>query len=421
MSRYWPLNFIGKTAQHKLGDAGLMSTTALDDTQNRSSLAKLWNNREARSVILQILTMTLLIAFFAFILTNAIANLAAVGKTFSYDFLFEPASYDINQTLIAYTSRDTHLRAGIVGLLNTGLVAIAGVIMATILGFILGVMRLSPNFLMNKISYCFIEFTRNVPVLLHILLIHGLLVHSLPRPKQAQSVADMFFLSNRGVFAPKPIMEDLFYLVIVAFVIGIGFTIWFRRYAKRIQESTGKIYPVFLISLGAIIGFPIIVFLITGLPLQWDIPEFQRFNFKGGMVILPEFMALWLALSLYTAAFIGEIVRAGITSVSHGQWEAAGALGIKRSRILNLVIIPQAMRVIIPPLTSQYLNLTKNSSLAIAIGYMDIVATLGGISLMQTGKEMETMILVIAVYLTISLLISAFMNWYNKRIKLVER
>jgi len=398
-----------------------MSTTALDDTQNRSSLAKLWNNREARSVILQILTMTLLISFFAFILTNAVANLAAVGKTFSYDFLFEPASYDINQTLIPYTSRDTHLRAGIVGLLNTGLVAICGVIMATILGFILGVMRLSPNFLLNKISYCFIEFTRNVPVLLHILLIHGLLVHSLPRPKQAQSVADMFFLSNRGVFAPKPIMEDLFYAVIVAFIIGVGFTIWFRRYAKRIQEATGKIYPVFLISLGAIIGFPVIVFLITGLPLQWEIPEFQRFNFQGGMVILPEFMALWLALSLYTAAFIGEIVRAGITSVSHGQWEAAGALGIKRSRILNLVIIPQAMRVIIPPLTSQYLNLTKNSSLAIAIGYMDIVATLGGISLMQTGKEMETMILVIAVYLTISLLISAFMNWYNKRIKLVER
>lgn len=401
-----------------------MSTTALDDTQNRSSLAKLWNNREARSVILQILTMTLMIGFFAFILTNAIANLAAVGKTFSYDFLYEPASYDINQALIPYTSRDTHLRAGIVGLLNTGLVAVAGVILATILGFILGVMRLSPNFLMNKISYCFIEFTRNVPVLLHILLIHGLLVHSLPRPKVAQSefnIADMFFLSNRGVFAPKPIMEDLFYVVIAAFLIGVGFTIWFRRYAKRIQEATGKIYPVFWISLGAIIGFPVLVFLVTGLPLQWDIPEFQRFNFRGGMVILPEFMALWLALSLYTAAFIGEIVRAGITSVSHGQWEAAGALGIKRSRILNLVIIPQAMRVIIPPLTSQYLNLTKNSSLAIAIGYMDIVATLGGISLMQTGKEMETMILVIAVYLTISLLISAFMNWYNKRIKLVER
>lgn len=401
-----------------------MSTTTLDDTDNRSSLAKLWTNREARSVILQIITMAVMIGFFAFILTNAIANLAAVGKTFSYDFLFEPASYDINQTLIPYTSRDTHLRAGVVGLLNTGLVAFAGVILATILGFILGVLRLSPNFLLNRISYCFIEFTRNVPVLLHILLIHGLIVHSLPHPRVASTdynIADMFFLSNRGVFAPKPIIEDLFYLVIAAFVIGIAFTVWFRKYAKRIQDSTGKIYPVFWICFGAIIGFPIVVFLVTGMPLQWDVPEFQRFNFRGGMVVLPEFMALWLALSLYTAAFIGEIVRAGITSVSHGQWEAAGALGIKRSRILNLVIIPQALRVIIPPLTSQYLNLTKNSSLAIAIGYMDIVATIGGISLMQTGKEMETMILVIAVYLVISLLISLFMNWYNKRIKLVER
>jgi len=400
------------------------TTTADHDVEGRSALSKLWNNREARSVILQILTMAALIGFFAFILSNAVANLAAVGKTFSYDFLSTPASYDINQSLIEYTSRDTHFRAGLVGLINTALVAVCGIILATVLGFILGVLRLSPNFLLNRISYCFIEFTRNVPVLLHILLIHGIIVHSLPHPKVASTeynVADLFFLSNRGVFAPKPIMEPLFWFVIAAFVIGIVFTVWFRGYAKKVQDATGKIYPVFLISLGAIIGFPAIVFLITGMPIVWDVPEFQRFNFKGGMVLLPEFMALWLALSLYTAAFIGEIVRAGILSVSHGQWEAAGALGIRRGRILNLVIIPQALRVIIPPLTSQYLNLTKNSSLAIAIGYMDVVATIGGISLMQTGKEMETMIIVIAIYLSISLLISMFMNWYNKRIKLVER
>ncbi len=400
------------------------TTTADHDMEGRSALSKLWTNREARSVILQILTMAALIGFFAFILTNAVANLAAVGKTFSYDFLSTPASYDINQSLIDYTSRDTHFRAGVVGLLNTLLVAVCGIILATVLGFILGVLRLSPNFLLNRISYCFIEFTRNVPVLLHILLIHGILVHSLPHPRVASTdynIADLFFLSNRGVFAPKPIMEPLFWATIAAFVVGIGFTIWFRRYAKRIQDATGKIYPVFWISVAAIIGFPVLVYLVTGAPISWDVPEFQRFNFKGGMVLLPEFMALWLALSLYTSAFIGEIVRSGIMSVSHGQWEAAGALGIKRGRILNLVIIPQALRVIIPPLTSQYLNLTKNSSLAIAIGYMDVVATIGGISLMQTGKEMETMILVIAIYLVISLLISAFMNWYNKRIKLVER
>jgi len=400
------------------------TTTADHDVDGRSALSKLWNNREARSVILQIFTMAALIGFFAFILSNAVANLAAVGKTFSYDFLSTPASYDINQSLIEYTSRDTHLRAGIVGLLNTLLVAICGIILATVLGFILGVLRLSPNFLLNRISYCFIEFTRNVPVLLHILLIHGILVHSLPHPKVASTefnLWDLFYLSNRGVFAPKPIMEPLFWATIIAFFAGIGFTIWFRRYAKKVQDATGRIYPVFWIGTAAILGLPIVVYLVTGTPIVWDVPEFQRFNFKGGMVLLPEFMALWLALSLYTSAFIGEIVRSGIMSVSHGQWEAAGALGIKRSRILNLVIIPQALRVIIPPLTSQYLNLTKNSSLAIAIGYMDVVATIGGISLMQTGKEMETMILVIAIYLVISLIISAFMNWYNKRIKLVER
>ncbi len=402
-----------------------MSTTTVDQAgDDRSAIAKLWTNREARSVIIQIITMAGLIGFVVFILSNAVANLAEVGKTFSYDFLNEPAGYDINQALIPYSSQDTHFRAGLVGLLNTGLVAISGIILSTILGFILGVFRLSPNYLINRISYCFIEFTRNVPILLHILLIHGIVVTSLPHPRVAKdeyNIADLFFLSNRGVFAPEPIAESLLWLTGVAFVIGVVFTVWFRGYARRIQDATGKIYPVFSISLGAIIGFPIVVFLVTGMPVSWDVPEFQRFNFQGGMVIRPEFMALWLALSLYTAAFIGEIVRAGITSVSHGQWEAAGALGIKRSRILNLVIIPQALRVIIPPLTSQYLNLTKNSSLAIAIGYMDIVATLGGISLMQTGKEMETMIIVIAIYLVISLVISMFMNWYNQRIKLVER
>ena len=402
-----------------------MSTTTADmDADSRSAISKLWHNREARSVILQILTMAILIGFFAFIISNAIANLADLGKTFSYDFLSEPASYDINQTLIDYTSRDTHFRAGLVGLLNTGLVAICGIILATILGFILGVFRLSPNYLLNRISYVFIEFTRNVPVLLHILLIHGIVVHSLPHPKIAKddfNIGDMFFLSNRGVYAPKPIMEDLFWFVIIAFFVGIAFTVWFRKYARKVQDATGKIYPVFWIGMAAILGLPIIVFFVTGTPLTWDAPVFGRFNFQGGMVILPEFMALWLALSLYTAAFIAEIVRAGILSVSHGQWEAASALGISRGRILNLVIIPQALRVIVPPLTSMYLNLTKNSSLAIAIGYMDIVATLGGISLMQTGKEMETMLLVIAIYLVISLAISAFMNWYNQRIKLVER
>ncbi len=384
-------------------------------------LLKLWRNKETRSVIIQIVTMALLFAFFAYIINNAVLNLQALGKTFSFDFLQEPASYDINQTLIEYTSRSSHARAMLVGILNTALVAFCGVILATVLGFILGVIRLSNNWLASRIVYVFIEFTRNVPVLLHILLIHGIMVHFLPLPKQAISVGDALFLSNRGVYAPRPEFLDGFGFTVAAFGIAVIAALVFRRWAKKVQEDTGKIYPVFLICTGVIIGLPLIVFLISGSPLVWEMPKMGRFNLQGGVMMLPEFLALWLALSFYTSAFIAEIVRSGIMAINKGQWEAAGALGIRRNRVLQLVIIPQALRVIIPPLASQYLNLTKNSSLAIAIGYMDIVATIGGITLMQTGKEMETMIIVLLIYLSFSLVISAFMNWYNKRIALVER
>lgn len=384
-------------------------------------LLKLWRNKETRSVIIQIVTMALLFAFFAYIINNAVLNLQALGKTFSFDFLKEPASYDINQTLIEYTSRSSHARAMLVGILNTALVAVCGVILATVLGFVLGVIRLSNNWLASRIVYVFIEFTRNVPVLLHILLIHGIMVHFLPLPKQAISIGDALFLSNRGVYAPRPEFLDGFGFTVAAFVIAVIGAVVFRRWAKKVQEDTGKIYPVFLICTGIIVGLPLLVFLISGSPLVWELPKMGRFNLQGGVMMLPEFLALWLALSLYTSAFIAEIVRSGIMAINKGQWEAAGALGVRRSRVLQLVIIPQALRVIIPPLASQYLNLTKNSSLAIAIGYMDIVATIGGITLMQTGKEMETMILVLLLYLSFSLVISAFMNWYNKRIALVER
>lgn len=394
------------------------STTAQGEP---NVLLKLWRNKETRSVIIQIVTMALLFAFFAYIINNAVLNLHALGKTFSFDFLQEPASYDINQTLIEYTSRSTHARAMLVGILNTALVAVCGVILATVLGFVLGVIRLSNNWLASRIVYVFIEFTRNVPVLLHILLIHGIMVHFLPLPKQAISIGDALFLSNRGVYAPRPEFLDGFGFTVAAFGIAVIAAMIFRRWAKKVQEDTGKIYPVFLICTGVIIGLPLIVFLISGSPLVWELPKMGRFNLQGGVMMLPEFLALWLALSFYTSAFIAEIVRSGIMAINKGQWEAAGALGIRRNRVLQLVIIPQALRVIIPPLASQYLNLTKNSSLAIAIGYMDIVATIGGITLMQTGKEMETMIIVLLIYLSFSLVISAFMNWYNKRIALVER
>lgn len=398
-----------------------MSVSQADISPPSFTIRSIWSDKRVRGVFVQVIVLLLVFGFFWYLIGNAIKNLALLGKTFGFDFLSQPASYDINQHLIDYDSRDTHFRAGVVGVLNTLLIAVCGIIMATIVGFILGVLRLSPNWLVNRLAYCYIEFVRNVPILVHILLVHGIIIHSLPKPKEALNYADSVFLSNRGFYVPKPVTEPLFWAVVIAFVIGVIATVLYRRYARQLQAATGKQSPVFLASLGLMIGLPLVVFLITGMPLEWETPALKGFNFKGGMVLKPEFIALWLALSLYTAAFIAEIVRAGILSVSSGQSEASLALGLPRRRTMNLVVIPQALRVILPPLTSQYLNLTKNSSLAIVIGYMDIVATIGGISLNQTGREMECMIIVLTLYLVFSLTISSVMNWYNRRIALVER
>lgn len=365
--------------------------------------------------------MALFCAVLLYLANNVVGNFQKLGKPFGFDFLNQPSNYDINQTLIDYNSQSSHGRAAVVGILNTLLIAFCGIILATILGFILGVLRLSPNWLVNKLAYCYIEFVRNVPVLVHILLVHGVLVHSLPHPKEAINVADKFFLSNRGFTMPQPLFQPLFWVVVAAFVFGLVFAFWYKRAARIKQETTGEQSPVFWVMLASIVGLPILAYLLTGFPIDWQMPEQGKFNLKGGMAIKPEFIALWLALSLYTAAFIAEIVRAGIMAVNKGQSEAALALGLPRKKTMNLVVIPQALRVIIPPLTSQYLNITKNSSLAIAIGYMDIVATIGGISLNQTGREMECMIIVLSLYLLFSLTISMIMNWYNKRIALVER
>lgn len=381
----------------------------------------LWQDARYRGITIQILALIALFSLVAFLVNNTIENLRELGLEPSYDVLNQPSNYDINQTLIEYDSRSSHWRATLVGLINTGLVAVCGVILATIIGFTAGVLRLSSNWLIEKIVYCWVEFTRNVPVLLQILLMHGLLIHSLPRPKQALTPIDGTFFSNRGFTMPSPVPEQGFGWVVAAFVIGIIGAILFRRYARGVQAATGKILPVIWVALGLIIGLPLLAYLIMGAPLGWSTPELKGFNFKGGMTVRPEFLALWLALSLYTGAFISENVRAGILSISKGQTEAAYAIGLKPNWTMRLVVLPQAMRVIIPPLISQYLNLTKNSSLAIAIGYMDIVATIGGISLNQTGRALECMSVVLGLYLIISLSISFVMNWYNKRVALVER
>ena len=386
-------------------------------------LLRLWRNQDSRAVIVQILTMSVICALLALIARNVVLNLAAVGKEFSFSYLLWPAAYDITfSPFIEYTNQSSHLRAGIVGALNTLLVASTGVVAATILGFILGILRLSNNWLVNRIAQVFIEAMRNVPVLIHILGVYALIVTLLPATKKAIDMGGgTFFLSNRGLYAPSPIFEPGAWVVGVVFIAAIIGVIGFKRWAKRAQHESGKIYPVFWISAAVIIGATGIAFLAMGMPVSWDMPALKGFNFKGGMAIKPEYLALWLALSYYTASFIAETVRGGILAVSHGQTEAALSLGLRPNRTLQLIVIPQALRVIVPPVCSQYLNLTKNSSLAIAIGYMDLTATLGGITLMQTGKEMESMMIVMGFYLVVSLGISGFMNWYNQRIKFTER
>jgi general L-amino acid transport system permease protein len=385
-------------------------------------LIRLWRNQEYRSITIQIITMVVLFTILGMIGNNVATNLEKAGKEFSFGFLNYPAGYDITfQPFISYSPTDTHTRAGLVGLLNTLLVAFSGVIIASILGFTMGILRLSSNWLVNRIVYVFLEFTRNVPVLLHILFVYGIFLYTLPVPKKAINISDTVFLSNRGFYTPAPVFEDGFGYVLISIMAAILIVFFFKRWARKVQDTTGRIYPVFYISLAILIFLPLFTFFISGSPLSMEIPAMKGFNFKGGTSIKPEYIALTFALSYYTSCFIAEIVRGGVLAVSKGQTEAAHGLGLRPNRTLQLVVIPQALRVIIPPLCSQYLNLTKNSSLAIAIGYMDVVATIGGITLMQTGKEMETMIILLLVYLVISLVISAFMNWFNRKMALVER
>lgn len=385
-------------------------------------LIRLWRNQEYRSITIQIITMVVLFTILGMIGNNVATNLEKAGKEFSFGFLNYPAGYDITfQPFISYSPTDTHTRAGLVGLLNTLLVAFSGVIIASILGFTMGILRLSSNWLINKIVYVFLEFTRNVPVLLHILFVYGIFIYTLPVPKKAINISDTVFLSNRGFYTPAPVFEDGFGYVLISIMAAILIVVFFKRWARKVQDTTGRIYPVFYISFAILIFLPLFTFFVAGSPLSIDMPALKGFNFKGGTSIKPEYIALTFALSYYTACFIAEIVRGGILAISKGQTEASHGLGLKPNRTLQLVVVPQALRVIIPPLCSQYLNLTKNSSLAIAIGYMDVVATIGGITLMQTGKEMETMIVLLITYLFFSLVISAFMNWFNRKMALVER
>jgi general L-amino acid transport system permease protein len=382
----------------------------------------LWNDSRYRSTFIQTVALMLVMLGFAWLANNAIANLAALGKDFRFTFLFETSSYDINQRMIEYTSQSTHGRAAIVGMLNTLLVAVLGCVTATILGVLAGVARLSKNWLVAKLMTVYVEGFRNVPVLIWILIVAAVVNDTMPAPNAYRGVeTGAIVATNRGVYVPRPIWEAGSGVVVAVFLLSLA-AIWaFRRWAAARQASTGEQAPVGWVTLALLVIPAVAAFYAMGRPIALEYPVLRGFNFVGGIMLRDSLIALWLALSLYTGAFIAETVRAGILSVSHGQTEAAFALGLRPNRTMNLIILPQALRVIIPPLISQFLNLTKNSSLAIAVGYMDVTGTLGGITLNQTGREMECILMLMAFYLTASLSISALMNWYNSRVKLVER
>jgi general L-amino acid transport system permease protein len=384
-----------------------------------------FSDQKTRGQIYQAITIALLIWFVWWIVDNTATNMRDQNINFGFEFLGTQAGFGIIQSLIDYSEESSYGRVFLVGLINTLVVAFVGCLLATMVGFLVGVGRLSHNWVIKKISTIYVETLRNIPLLLQIFFWYHAVLKPLAGPREAHKLGDELWISltNNGLLVPKPVPESGFGVVFFAFVLGIIATFLVARWAKKRQMATGQRFPVLWTSLGLIFGLPILVYLIMGSPITMQPGEMGKFRPVNGLGlnIIPELMALLFALVAYTAAFIAEIVRAGIQAVSHGQTEASHALGLRQGPTLRLVIIPQALRVIIPPLTSQYLNLTKNSSLATAIAYPDLVATFAGTVLNQTGKAVEIIMMTMAVYLTISLITSIFMNWYNAKAALVER
>ncbi|EHR0570334.1 amino acid ABC transporter permease [Vibrio parahaemolyticus] len=378
-------------------------------------------NPAFRSAIFQIIAIAALVFFFYTIINNALNNLDARGIATGFGFLNQEAGFGIGLTLIEYNETYSYGRTFIVGLLNTALVSVLGIILATAIGFTMGVARLATNWLVSRLAAVYIETFRNIPLLLQIFFWYFAVLQALPSARQSLSLGEAIFLNVRGLYFPAPVFNEGSGVVIAAFVIGLIATISISIWARNKQRLTGQQTPMGRIGLGLLVGLPLLVYFVSGMPISLEYPELKGFNFKGGISIIPELAALLLALSVYTAAFIAEIVRSGINAVSHGQTEAAMSLGLPRAKTLKLVVIPQALRIIIPPLTSQYLNLTKNSSLAMAIGYPDLVSVFAGTTLNQTGQAIEIIAMTMGVYLTLSLLTSALMNLYNRKVALVER
>ncbi len=395
------------------------------DTAARGGSA-FWNDPRFRSIFFQLLLVIFIAGFGWYLFHNTTANLERQGIASGFDFLGSTAGFGIIMTLIEYSEESTYGRAFWVGLLNTILMSAIGIVLATILGFIVGIARLSTNWLISRMATVYIETLRNIPLLLQIFFWYFAVLRTVPGPRQSYALGESIFVNNRGIYTPKPLFGDGFEFIVIGLLAAIAGIIGVRRWAHRRQARTGEQFPIFLTSVGILLGLPTLGLLLAllmygGVPLSFDYPVLRGFNFTGGLVMIPEFVALLLALAAYTASFIAEIVRAGILAVSHGQTEAARSLGLRNGPTLRLVIIPQALRVIIPPLTSQYLNLTKNSSLAAAIAYPELVSVFAGTVLNQTGQAVEVIGITMAIYLGLSLSISAFMNWYNRKMALVER
>jgi general L-amino acid transport system permease protein len=378
-------------------------------------------DRKSRDILLQILLVVLLLATLWFFVGNVRDNLARSGIQSGFGFLGVTSGVDVQMHLIDYSASATYGRMLVVGILNTLLVSVLGIAIASVLGFAIGIARLSNNWILSTLCGAFIEFVRNIPLLLFVFFWYFGIIRALPSPRASLSVIDGLYLNNRGFYVPWPETLTPFLSAPMALAVAVLVMLVLRRWSAMRQETTGGALPWLEIGVVLIIGLPLLALVGAGLSVSWDIPKLSAFNFRGGVVLIPEFVALLAALSTYTAGFIAEIVRGGILSVSDGQRQAAQALGLTRWQVLRLVVLPQAMRVIVPPLTSQYLNLIKNSSFGAAIAYPEIVKVFVGSTLNQTGQAVEIIAMTLAIYLTINLATSAFMNWYNKRVALVTR
>ena len=390
------------------------------DAMPRPSRPAFWRDPAVRGIAYQVLFVAIVVAAGWFLVHNTLVNLGRQNIATGFGFLGREASFAIGESLIAYAPSDTYARAFLVGLVNTLYVAILGIVLATIFGTLIGIARLSRNWLVANLSLVYVETFRNIPLALQLLFWWSLLRAGAPAPRQAWQPLPGFFVSNRGVEFPVPQSNPAHLWMFLAFVVGLAGAVGVSRWAKRRQAATGAQFPSGWVGAGLIVGLPLLVFVAAGAPMALDWPALKGFNFAGGSAVSPEFTALLLGLIIYTASFIAEIVRAGILSVSWGQTEAASALGLKPGLTMRLVVLPQALRVIIPPITSQYLNLTKNSSLAVIIGYPDLVS-IANTTMNQTGQAVEGIALIMAVYLAISLMIALAMNLYNRAVALVER